>query len=150
MLFAQHNISGGEWHPIPPLGFDIQTDHLISARWSDLIIINNKKKDNLQNGCFAVSADHGVKLKVKNSINISTLIGNGNKIVEYENYVYINYKWCACYNNQNVNKGNGARGNKRTNEDHPHYYITDLGQNIEKSLGDLRRLSLKFQWMTIS
>ena len=36
-----------------PRGFDIQTDHLISARRSDLIIINKKKKkktkENLQN-----------------------------------------------------------------------------------------------------
>ena len=30
------------------LDFKIQTEHLISARWSDLIIINNKK-ENLQN-----------------------------------------------------------------------------------------------------
>ena len=29
--------------------FDIQTDHLISARRPDLIIINKKKKENLQN-----------------------------------------------------------------------------------------------------
>ena len=33
-----------------PWDFDIQTDHLISARRPDLIIINNKKKENLQNG----------------------------------------------------------------------------------------------------
>ena len=44
--------------------FDIQTDHLISARRPDLIIINNKKK---KGTCwtvvFAVQADHRVKLK---------------------------------------------------------------------------------------
>ncbi len=42
--------------------FDIQTDHLISARRPDLIIINKKKRI-----CkivdFAVPADHRVKLK---------------------------------------------------------------------------------------
>ena len=42
--------------------FDIQTDHLISARRPDLIIINKKKKI-----CkivdFAVPADHRIKLK---------------------------------------------------------------------------------------
>ena len=32
--------------------FDIHTDHLISARKPDLIIINNKKKENLQNCQF--------------------------------------------------------------------------------------------------
>ena len=44
--------------------FDIQTDHLISARRPDLIIINKKKK---KRTCrivdFAVPADHRIKLK---------------------------------------------------------------------------------------
>ena len=38
--------------------FDIQMDHLISARTPDLIIINKKKKID-----FAVPADHRIKLK---------------------------------------------------------------------------------------
>ena len=46
------------------LDFDIQTDHLISARRPDLIIINNKKKkENLKIVDFAVPADHRIKLK---------------------------------------------------------------------------------------
>ena len=44
--------------------FDIQTDHLISTRRPDLIIINKKKKKKI---CkivdFAVPADHRIKLK---------------------------------------------------------------------------------------
>ena len=44
--------------------FDTHTDHLISARRPDLIIIKKKKKKNI---CkivdFAVSADHRIKLK---------------------------------------------------------------------------------------
>ena len=44
--------------------FDIQTDHLISARRPDLIIINKKKKKKI---CkiidFAVPANHRIKLK---------------------------------------------------------------------------------------
>ena len=46
--------------------FNIQTDHLISARRPDLIIINNKKKKK-KKICkivdFAVPADHRIKLK---------------------------------------------------------------------------------------
>ena len=42
--------------------FDIQTDHLISARKPDHIIINNKKKIS-KIVDFAVPADHGIKLK---------------------------------------------------------------------------------------
>ena len=42
--------------------FELQTGHLISTRWSDLVIIKKKKRT-----CwivdFAVPADHRVKLK---------------------------------------------------------------------------------------
>ena len=61
-------------HPAPVLendthkllwDFDIKTDHLISARRSDLIIINKKKKK--KKICkivdFAVPADHRIKFK---------------------------------------------------------------------------------------
>ena len=45
--------------------FDIQTNHLISTRRPDLIIIDKKKKE--KKTCkvvdFAVPADHGIKLK---------------------------------------------------------------------------------------
>ena len=42
--------------------FDIHTDHLISARRPDLIIIN-KKKRTCKIVDFAVPADHSIKLK---------------------------------------------------------------------------------------
>ena len=48
--------------------FDVQTDHLISARRPDLIIINKKKKMKKKKRIckivdFAVPADHRIKLK---------------------------------------------------------------------------------------
>ena len=47
--------------------FDIQTDHLISARRPDLIVINKKKKKKKERTCkivdFAVLADRRIKLK---------------------------------------------------------------------------------------
>ena len=43
--------------------FDIQTDHLISARRPDLIIIKNKKERTTRIVDFAVPADRRVKLK---------------------------------------------------------------------------------------
>ena len=79
--------------------FDIQTDHLISARRPDLIMINKKKKkkENCKIVDFAVPADHRVKLKECEKkdkyldlarelkkfwnmqvTNISILIGGGN------------------------------------------------------------------------
>ena len=53
MIYAQTNIYPGGW-------YGIQTDHLISARRPDLMII---KKKNCKIVNFAVSADHKVKLK---------------------------------------------------------------------------------------
>ena len=44
--------------------FDIETDHLISARRPDLIIINKKKKKKICKVVdFAVSTDHRIKPK---------------------------------------------------------------------------------------
>ena len=43
--------------------FDIQKDHLISARRPDLIIINKKKKKICRIVDFAVPVDHRIKLK---------------------------------------------------------------------------------------
>ena len=37
------------------------------------------------------------------------------------------------------NKGVGGFRNNRTNGDHPNYSIVEIGQNTEKSPGDLRR-----------
>ena len=45
--------------------FDIQTDHLISARRPDLITLNKKKKERIWKiEDFALPADHRIKLKV--------------------------------------------------------------------------------------
>ena len=47
--------------------FDIHTDHIISTRRPDLIIINKKRKRKKKRTCkivdFAVPADHRIKLK---------------------------------------------------------------------------------------
>ena len=45
--------------------YDIHTDHLISARKPDLILINKKKKKKRTSKIvdFAVPADHWIKLK---------------------------------------------------------------------------------------
>ena len=45
-------------------GFEIQTDHLIPARRSDLLIINNKKKKRVnQMEDLSVPVDYRVKIK---------------------------------------------------------------------------------------
>ena len=63
--------------------FNIQTDHLISAKGSDQLIVNKERKI-----------------------------------------------------------GIGGIGNKRMSEDYPNNSIGEIGQNTEKSLGDLRELAV--------
>ena len=43
---------------------------------------------------------------------------------------------------QKIGTRTGVVGNKRTSGDHPNYYIIEIGQNTEKSPGDLRRLAV--------
>ena len=53
-----------------------------------------------------------------------------------ESYDYTNYTvdWCSCYNHQRT----GELGNNGAGEDYPSYSIIEIGQNTEKSPGNLR------------
>ena len=100
---------------------DIKTDHIISTGRQDIIIIINKKNENLQNCGYccldwperksnvSAPADHRVKVTF-----IPIVIGALGTITEdYE--------------------GTGGLGNKRTSEDHLNYCIIEIGQIIEMS-----------------
>ena len=50
-----------------------------------------------------------------------------------------NYNLCAQNDPQRLDKGVGRVGNLRTSRDHVNYSIVEIGQNTEKSPGDLRR-----------
>ena len=52
------------------------------------------------------------------------------------------YNWCICYSHHNIGTRIRELGNKRTTEDHLNYNIVEIGQNTEKSPGDLRRLTI--------
>ena len=41
-----------------------------------------------------------------------------------------------------VARRSGSVGNRRKNRDHPNYSIVEIGQNTEKSPGNLRRLTV--------
>ena len=69
----------------PLWAFHIQTDHLISARRPDLIVIKRKKKEKKKRSCrivdFAVPADNRIKLKGnEKKISTSILLGNWKKL----------------------------------------------------------------------
>ena len=126
--------------------FNIQTDHLISVRHPDLIIIN--KKENLPNCVlFYIPTDHRVKLKEKEKkyiyLNLSRELKKTKKNVEHENDNYTNCDWCFCDSNRRIIKRTGGRKNKSRSEDHPNNNsIFENGQNTEKSPRDLRRLAV--------
>ena len=66
--------------------FEIQTDHLISARWPDLVIVN-KKKENLPNWGLCLSGWPLVKLKEsKRRYEYQNLYRELEKSIEHEVY----------------------------------------------------------------
>ena len=82
--------------------FDIQTDHQISARRLDLIVINNKKWT-CRNVNFAVPADHRVRLKESKKKNkYLDLARELKKIVEHENDSDTSYNKCFWYSHQRI------------------------------------------------
>ena len=50
--------------------------------------------------------------------------------------------WCTWNNPQRIGNGTGRLGNKMTNRDRPDNCNIKIGQNIEKSPGDLMRLTV--------
>ena len=81
--------------------FDIQTDHLISARRPDLIIINKKKKKKI---CkivdFVIPADHRIKLKeYEKRDKYLDLARELKKTVEHEGDDCTYCNWCFWHGN---------------------------------------------------
>ena len=50
--------------------------------------------------------------------------------------------WCARYSHQKIGKGTGRIGNKNTSRDHPNDSTIKIGQNTEKSPGDMRKFAV--------
>ena len=61
--------------------------------------------------------------------------------MEHEGESDTNCNWCIQNNPQRLGKGVGRVGNQRMRRDHPSY-IVKIGQNTEKSPGDLRRFTV--------
>ena len=119
----------------------IQTDHLISARRPDLVIINKKKKRTDRIVAFADAVKQRVKLKdSEKNDKFQELAIELKKTVEHERDGYTNCRWCSWYSHQRIGKMTRGLGNKRKSGDNPNYSIVEIGQTTEESPGDLRRL----------
>ena len=84
--------------------FNIQTDHLIPTRRSDLIIISKKKKKTCKIVDFVIPADHRVKLKKSERKNEYLDLASElkKKTVENESDVYTNYNICSWYSYRRI------------------------------------------------
>ena len=108
--------------------FEIQTEHLISTRRPDLVIINKKKKKK-KRICrivnLAVQVDYRVKLKeIEKKDKYPDFAWELEKkkqkqIVEHESDGHTNCRWCSWYSHQRIVTMAGRLGNKRTCGDNP-------------------------------
>ena len=154
MLYAQSSICAGEGRT---WDFNIQTNHVISARRPGFVMI--KKKRTCKIGDFAVPADNGIKLIESEKKNkYMDLAWELKKTMEHEGDDCTNRDWCFWYRHRKSIKGTGGLEKKKTSGNHPNYYIIENGQDTEKSPGDLGRLAvtqtpmrnhlLKLMWKT--
>ena len=157
MIYAQPRISPRKWDVQNSLGFwDTNGSPNLGqkTRPSDS---KKKKKRNCQIVDYTIPADHSIKLK--ESEKYIDLARELNKTMEHEGDDFTNCNWRARYSQQRIGSGTGGLRNKRTSGDHPNYCIIEIGQNTEKSPGDLRRLTviqaplkdnqLKLVWKTL-
>ena len=117
------------------------TDHLISAKWADLVIVHKHRKKRIGN--FVVSFDHRVTLK-ENEMRDKylDLARERKKTTEREGDSDTNCNLRARYSPKNTGTGIGGLWNKRTTGDHQKHWNIEISQNTEKSPGNLRKLAV--------
>ena len=64
------------------------------------------------------------------------------KIMEHERDGDTNRNWWAWYSHRRIDTGTGRLGNKGTSGDHTKYSTIKIGDNTEKRLGDLTKLTV--------
>ena len=62
--------------------------------------------------------------------------------MEHESDDSANSDWCFRHNNKGIIKRPGGLGRCQTDRDYPNDSISENGQNLETSPGDLRRLAV--------
>ena len=116
--------------------YDIQMDHLISARQPDLRMINNNKKKKKKKREFA-----GLWTLLTLLSRLLTESVKKDKYFELTRELQKLWKVKVTFILGTVTQGLiKGLGNKRASRDHPNNCIIVIGQHTEKSPGDLRRL----------
>ena len=91
---------------------------------------------------FTVFADHWVKMKESEKKDKYLDLAKELKKHEHESDDYNNSSWCSWYSHQRIGKRIRGLENKRTSETLRNYNVAEIGQNTEKSPGDLKRLAI--------
>ena len=122
-------------------GILIQTDHLISAKRADLITIY-KKERTCKIANFAVPVDYRENLwNARRGISTLFLLGNC-KTVKQESDDCTSCNLCSWYIHPKIGTKTWGFEHNGVGRDSPNHGIVEIGQNAEKSPGDLRRLSV--------
>ena len=99
---------------------------------------NQQKKENLPNKGLILAER---RLKKKKDMYVDLARGV-KKTKEYERDGNTNYSWCTWNDPKGIGKAIGRLGNKRASGDHPECSIIMIGQNTEKSPGDMGILAV--------
>ena len=116
--------------------FETQTNHLIPAIWTYLVIVI-KTKGTYRIVDFAALVNHRVKLKESEKKNkYLDLARELKQTIEHERDDAISCTWCARYTHQRIGTGSGGLWNKKTSGVYPNYNIIKIGLSSEMSFGD--------------
>ena len=137
-MHNQGSILKNEMHKIF-WDYEIQTDHLISARQPDLVIVKKMLNSELCSSGRLQSKKRKENGKWDKYLDLAR---EQKKSMEYEGDSDTNCNRCAWNNPQRFGKGTRKLKNQRTRRDHPNYSIIKTIQNTEKSPGGLRRLAV--------
>ena len=111
---------------------EIQTDHRILARRTDLVVVNKKKRE---------PADMWT-LSFRKKYNYLDFTSEQKKGREHEGDSDTNCNWCTWNYPERIEKETRRYENQRTSGDHPGYSVIKIDQNTEKSPGDLRKFAV--------
>ena len=105
------------------------------------MIINKKRKKKIFSRLdVAVRAEHRVKIKENETRDKYLDLARELKIVvEHVGDGDTNSSWCTWNSPQRLGKKTIGIGNQRKNRDHADHSMVEIGQNVKKSPGDLKR-----------
>ena len=123
--------------------FNVETDHLISTRRQDLIIINKKKKRICKIVDFAASADHRIKLKeCEKKDKYLDLARELKKLGNMKVTIIPIVIGAFGTVTKELLKGTWGLGCWRPSGDHPNDILIQNVQNTKNRTRDLRRLAV--------